>query len=392
MEIKDIIKDDFLTMEKDQTFSSFIGKLRETDKRNALIFDHGKFEGIIEEKWLLRAKVNSPAVEISQFVKKIPTAAPEIDLVEAAYLMFQSDIDALPIAADKQISGIVYGLDLAKEAVKLEEMKGVKVNDLKLDKVQELNPKDPIAKALEIMYLKKVRHIPVAEEGKVVGIISYSDILKKYYPFPSSREGGFTGGNKSKTKAFESDRPEIDLLPVSSFDTHNNLYTCTEKDKLSEAISTMYGKNATCLLVVRDEKAIGMLTLKNILKKIASLKVKPLFNIQFVGLNDTHLNPYQKNNLMKIAGNEAFKLQRRFNDKFKLIVHIKEYEKDGKSDKQHKYAVNLKVEFPGHVIQSHKGWGGTWDIETAVRKAFQNADNELKKKLRGDSAWKKKYE
>ncbi|MFH1682373.1 MAG: CBS domain-containing protein [Candidatus Woesearchaeota archaeon] len=392
MEIKNIIKDDFLTVEKDQTLSSFIGRLRETDKRNALIFDHGKFEGILEEKWLLRAKMNASTVGISQFVKKIPTAAPDIDLVDAAYLMFQSDIDALPIAADKQISGIVYGLDLIKEAVKLGEMKGVKVSDLKLDKVQELKPKDPITKALEIMYQKKVRHIPVAEEGKVVGILSYRDILKKYYPFPSGREGGFTGGNKSKTKAFESDRPEIDLLPISSFDTHNNLHSCTEKDKLSEAVNLMCNKKVTSLLVIRDEKAVGLLSLKNILKKIASLKIKPLFNIQFVGLNDAHLNPAQKESLMKIAGNEAFKLQRRVNNEFNLVIHIKEYEKEGKSDKQHKYAINLKMEFPGQMIQSHKGWGGTWDIETAIRKAFENADNELKKKFKGDSSWRKSYE
>ena len=106
-------------------------------------------------------------------------------------------------------------------------------------------------------------------------------------------------------------------------------------------------------------------------------------------MDKTKLNPYQKQNIKKIASVEASKLQRQVHNEFGLTVHIKEYKKEGK---QHKYAVNLKVDYPGQIISSTKGWRGTWDIETALRKAFHNASNELKSKFRGDSSRRKPYE
>lgn len=388
MDIRPLIKEDFLTIQEDETLSALIGKLKTSEKRDALVFDHDKFVGIIEDKWLLRAKLDASKIKLSRFLRKIPLAPPETDLIEAAYLMYQSDISFLPIIDHKKILGIVYALDLIKEAAKLEPLRDLTLNSIKLTKVPPLKAQDPISAALAIMFLKKVEQVPLTEQGKLTGLLSYRDILKRYYPFPAKRDHSAYGGGH-QSKAFAPDRPEVDRLPVESFATLQNLQTITKEGKLSQAIDLMHQKNLTDLIVVRGQEPLGLLTIKNILRKIASLKIPQNFNIQFVGLEKTRLEPYQKYNLKKIASLEAFKLQRKIHNLFTLTIHIKEYEKEGK---QCKYAVNLKVEYPGQIISSNRGWGGTWDLETSLRKAFINADNALKSKFRGDSSRRKPYE
>ena len=94
-------------------------------------------------------------------------------------------------------------------------------------------------------------------------------------------------------------------------------------------------------------------------------------------MNDLRLSESQKYNLQKITSNEASKIQRHLkNDVFSLTIQLKEYRKEGK---QHQYAVNLKVEYPGQIIT---GSQEDWDFETALRKAFNNVKNNVKKKFR----------
>ena len=70
------------------------------------------------------------------------------------------------------------------------------------------------------------------------------------------------------------------------------------------------------------------------------------------------------------------KLQRKVKNEFKLIVHLKEYEKDGK---RQKYSINLRIEFPGQILTSSQE---DWDWRAALHKAFENAKNNAGKKFK----------
>ena len=172
------------------------------------------------------------------------------------------------------------------------------------------------------------------------------------------------------------DFPKIAELPVSSFSTNDNLVSVMGNTSLTEAVDLMLAKNVSSLLVKGDTGVEGMLSVKNLLRAIGSLKIPENFNIKFVGLNKLRLSDSQKYNLKKITSNEAFKLQRQLKNEFGLTIQIKEYSKEGK---QHKYAVNLKVEYPGQMIS---GSQEDWDFETALRKAFNNVKNNVEKKFR----------
>ena len=111
-------------------------------------------------------------------------------------------------------------------------------------------------------------------------------------------------------------------------------------------------------------------------KIIGNTKVQKNFNIKFKGLNKVRLQPYQKYNIQKIANNEAIKLQRKIKNNMDLVIHLKSYDKQGG---EQKFTVNLRLEYPGQLITSTQE---DWDLETALRKTFNNAKNYADKKFK----------
>ena len=89
------------------------------------------------------------------------------------------------------------------------------------------------------------------------------------------------------------------------------------------------------------------------------------------------IDDYDKENLTKIASNQAFKLQRYLHSPFTLDIHIKEYGKDGQ---QRKYSVHIRAEFPGQILTASQD---DWDIITALRKTFDNLENKSKSRFKG---------
>ena len=166
----------------------------------------------------------------------------------------------------------------------------------------------------------------------------------------------------------------------------DNLFTVQSNESLVNATKVMVENRLSDLLVMENDDFVGLLTVKNILRNVGSLKIPKNYNIKFVGLNKSRLEPYQKVNIKKIAANETFKLQRKIKNELDVTIHIKDYQKTGG---RHKYSVHLRLEFPGQMITSEQD---DWEIETAIRKTFNNAKNAVKKKFRGDSSWDKPYE
>ena len=386
MDIKSIVSQDFVTVDEETPLSELIGKLKNFEKHSALVFRNKKYLGVIEKKKLLRSKIDATEAKIKKFVENSPTISETADVIETAYLLFQSNLDYVPVQKDKQIIGVVTGVALAQLAAALPEAKSWKVSDIKYVKPFKVTKNDPLSKAMEVMHDEHIDHVPIFDQGKLYGVMSYKDVVRKYLNWSPQREVSAKFNKMASSRSAETDIPRLGSLAVSSFSTNDNVLTITENKSLKEAVTIMVQHNVADLVVMQGEEFKGLLMVKNILRRIGSLKIPQNFNIQFVGMNTVGLESYQIYNIQKIASNEAFKLQRKIHNEFKLVVHIKEYEKDGT---KHKYTVNLRIEYPGRIVTSSDD---DWDIETALRKAFENAQNELEKMFKGNKKKSRAFE
>tara|TARA_Y100000310_G_C20576674_1_gene760774 strand:+ start:80 stop:1213 length:1134 start_codon:yes stop_codon:yes gene_type:complete len=376
MEITPLIKEDYVVLQDEATVSELIGKMKQKEKRSALIFRNKKYLGLIEKKGLLHSKMDVTNTKLKNHIQNTPLLNEHADVIETAYLMFQSNLDLIPVERNKEIVGIIKAFDVAKLAADLPETESWKVNDIKLVKSVRINKDDPISKAIELMHAKKVDHLPVFESGKLYGIITYKDVLRRYLNWSPKRDVSAKFNQIASAKTVELDFPKIASLPVSDFSTNDNLAIVNSSLNLKKAIELMKEKGVPSLIVQDQEEVLGLLTAKNILAKVGSLKTPVNYNIKFVGLKDLKLDEFEEDNLKKIAANEAFKLQRKIKNEFSLVLHLKSYEKDGH---RQKYSISLRVEYPGQALSTSED---DWDFETALRKTFNNAKNALDKKFK----------
>ncbi|MBI2146713.1 CBS domain-containing protein [Candidatus Woesearchaeota archaeon] len=387
MDIKPLLKEDFLVLKDSATLSEMIGALKQFEKRSILVFRNNKYLGMVEKKHLLRSQMDVSEIKLKNFVHKSPLLNENEDIISTAYLMFQSNMDFLPVEREKKIIGVVQGIDVVRAALELAEAKHFKIADAKLVRLPKVNKDDPVAEAMAIMFHEKVDQVPLFDRGKLYGIITYKDILRKYLNWSPKRDVSAKFNKMASSRSAKPNTPELGSLPLSSFSTNDNLLTLSKTGTLKQAAEIMLRNNITDVIIADNGVVDGVMTVKNMLRVIGSLKIPQNFNIQFIGLNKVDLEPAQKYSIQKIVSNEALKLQRKIHHtQFELVVHLKEYEKDGT---QHKYSVSLRVEFPGQIITSTED---DWDVETALRKALENAQNVAEKKFHSVKARERRRE
>ena len=99
---------------------------------------------------------------------------------DAINLMAQVNIGAILVQKGDTISGIFTERDyLQKIALKSLSSKETKVGDVMTSPVISAEPGDSIQKCMETMTTCRCRHLPVVENGKLLGIVSIGDLVKR---------------------------------------------------------------------------------------------------------------------------------------------------------------------------------------------------------------------
>ena len=107
-----------------------------------------------------------------------------VDISESVFdaitLMAQLNIGAVLVQKNESISGIFTERDyLQKIALKSLSSQQTKVGDVMTSPVISADPSDSIQHCMETMTTCHCRHLPVVENGKLLGIVSIGDLVKK---------------------------------------------------------------------------------------------------------------------------------------------------------------------------------------------------------------------
>lgn len=108
----------------------------------------------------------------------VVTIAPEAAVSEAVRLFNKHDIGALVVVSDDQLMGILSERDIVRQLAHYERMLDVQVQDLMTPRVIVGRPQDDLASIVHTMTEKRFRHLPIVENGRLIGIISIGDVLK----------------------------------------------------------------------------------------------------------------------------------------------------------------------------------------------------------------------
>ncbi len=110
---------------------------------------------------------------------EVYTISPDATVYEALNLMAEKNVGALVILEGETLAGLISERDYARKVI----LKGKFSKDTPVHEIMSREPvtvtmDDDLEQCMELMTDKRVRHLPVMEEDRLIGIISIGDVVK----------------------------------------------------------------------------------------------------------------------------------------------------------------------------------------------------------------------
>ncbi len=111
--------------------------------------------------------------------QSVLTIAPTATVIDAVRMMAEYNIGGLPVVEDGKIVGIVTERDYARKiALSGRSSEQTLVRDIMTSHVMYVSPSQTNEDCMALMTSHRLRHLPVLDNGQLVGLISIGDLVK----------------------------------------------------------------------------------------------------------------------------------------------------------------------------------------------------------------------
>ena len=259
MEVASILTADPLSLPPEATLEAAMNLMDEHDFRHLPVVSGGRLVGIVSNRDLLEASGwmrngvwhstgNHAARHLGAIMHPSPaTLTPGDSVVAAALEMTLRRVGCLPVLDKGRLVGIVTETDLARAYVREAEAGRVKgdvdpqVSTLMTSNAMTVQVDTTLEEASELCRTTGVRHLPVADGERVVGILSDRALRKA------------VGARREPSTAV---RELMAADPVS----------VAPHQLLSVAARRMLDYKISALPVIQGERLVGILTLTDVLE------------------------------------------------------------------------------------------------------------------------------
>jgi CBS domain-containing protein len=110
---------------------------------------------------------------------EIYSISPDATVYEALSRMAEKNVGSMLVFEGSDLVGLISERDYSRKTIlKGRFSKETAVREIMTTELISVHPDDDIEECMELFTDKHVRHLPVVEEGKVVGLVSIGDIVK----------------------------------------------------------------------------------------------------------------------------------------------------------------------------------------------------------------------
>jgi CBS domain-containing protein len=110
--------------------------------------------------------------------RQVWSIAPTATVYEAIARMSEKGVGALLVMEDGRLKGILSERDYARKVIlKDRSSKETQVREIMSDRVITARPEDTVEESMRLMTEHRIRHLPVLNGEKVVGIVSIGDLV-----------------------------------------------------------------------------------------------------------------------------------------------------------------------------------------------------------------------
>jgi CBS domain-containing protein len=182
--------------------------------------------------------------------KEPVTAMPDETILCVAQKMAEQRVSCVVVLYKDRVVGILTEKDMLDAVAGRDtEMQYVRAAERMSSPVETISPQVSILEADRMMETRCIRRLPVVENGQLIGILTQTDI----------------------TRALLSLRALCSVADIMT----KRVATVDVEATMVEAARLMSCSNISCLVVLHDERIVGILTERDLLKRVIALRRDP---------------------------------------------------------------------------------------------------------------------
>lgn len=327
----------------------------------AVLDEKDKYVGMITRRAILRSHLDPTKNKVKSLMKAAPTVGLDASLSLLAKLMINSGMRQLPMVEKNQIVGFITDENVIHAAV-AENWGKATVETVMTRAPHTLESNRSVGAVLGILRECGISHVPILDNGKLVGMVSIEDILENiYWPQRRQRQGDIVG-----------EKIETLGVPVKGI-MNSPVISVNAKMSLRNAECKMHDHDISCLTVVDGERLVGIVTRLDFLEPISQMEAAAdrKLAVQF-GTKDIDVSAEQQAFMMDEFDSFVHKYQEAF-QMGTLFVYMKSH---GNTSMRGTPMIHCRLQFrtvKGTFFSSSEGWG----VEPTFRVALDRLDRRL---------------
>ncbi|MFD1600071.1 CBS domain-containing protein [Halobellus rarus] len=278
MDITDIVSEEYVELSPEATVSKLAGAFEDPSVTGVVVYGD-EFEGVVTRRQLATSH-HQPNEKLGSLVWHVPRLTPDEDVRKVAQLMIDSDSHLLPVFEGTELIGVV-GVDDILETVR-PFLDAATVAEAASADLVTVGPASSFGEALHVFRENRITHLPVVDEGAVVGILSLYDVTDFTVRSLDRSQGGDAGGTDSHGGAIsdssgrtrgggfgarEGELARLLDLPVRDVMV-SPVRTIRPEETLDTAVEEMFEIGGSSLVVTESGSVHGIVTKTDILDSL----------------------------------------------------------------------------------------------------------------------------
>jgi CBS domain-containing protein len=112
--------------------------------------------------------------------RDVHTIGPDARVIDALKLMAERDVGALVVTEGAKIAGIISERDYARKVILHgKSSHDIAVREIMTARVVTVQPRHTVEECMALMTEKRIRHLPVTEGERLIGVLSIGDLVKE---------------------------------------------------------------------------------------------------------------------------------------------------------------------------------------------------------------------
>jgi CBS domain-containing protein len=110
--------------------------------------------------------------------REVATATPSMSIADVVAALAEHDVGALVVLEGDRVAGVISERDVVRRLATSGGLEGVRVEEVMTAPALTCAPSATVHELMATMTEQRIRHLPVVEAGRLVGIVSIGDVVK----------------------------------------------------------------------------------------------------------------------------------------------------------------------------------------------------------------------